>query len=372
MTGHWVFAPDAIVRFRAGRILIHTGGSALPAFECDNPMLAGWLCQFARPADAAQLAAQLPPADREPVGRVLDYLRRSGTLVPAGDSAPEDPVAVHARARQHLRLLARGLYDASCDLFGLGPEAETALQQRSGVGVERRLMALLAAIDGLRAELQEVRGAGLAGQLARLGVDARSHGLKLHIGCGKGHLPGWINVDVHPAPLALNVMRGLPFGDGAATHVFVSHLLEHLYYPRDVQPFLAELHRVLAPGGIVRIVVPDIEQCIAAYASRDAAFFASRRETWPWWPENPTRLEDFLAYAGAGPEPAYLFESHKYGYDFETLQRVLQEAGFAAVVASGYMGSTHAELRVDDVSAVARATYGDRHYSLFVEATRPG
>jgi hypothetical protein len=34
------------------------------------------------------------------------------------------------------------------------------------------------------------------------------------------------------------------------------------------------------------------------------------------------------------------------------------------------MGSAHPALRVDDVSAVARATYGTRHYSLFVEATR--
>ena len=231
-------------------------------------------------------------------------------------------------------------------------------------------------LEGLRTLLAEkglsLRTASLAAQLHQLGVDATSRGLKLHIGCGKGHLADWINIDVYPAPLALNILRGLPFADGAATHVFVSHLLEHLFYPRDVRPFLAELYRVLAPGGVARIVVPDIEQCIAAYAGRDATFFASRRETWPWWPENPTRLEDFLAYAGAGPEPAYLFESHKYGYDFETLQHVLQEAGFTSVTASGYMGSAHAELRVDEVSAVARATYGDRHYSLFVEASRPG
>jgi SAM-dependent methyltransferase len=372
MTGQWVFAPDAVVRFRGGRILIHTGSSSLPAFESDNPMLAGWLCQFARPADAAQLTTQLPAGDREAVRQVLDYLRRSGTLVPAATITAGDAVAAHARSRQHLRLLARSTYDAACDLLGLGPDAEAALEQRSGIGIERRLMAMLAAVDGLRVELQAVRTASLAAQLGQLGVDAMSRGLKLHVGCGKGHLPGWINIDVYPAPLALNVLRGLPFADGAATHVFVSHLLEHLYYPSDVRPFLAELQRVLAPGGVVRVVVPDIEQCIAAYAGRDAEFFASRRETWPWWPENPTRLEDFLAYAGAGPEPAYLFESHKYGYDFETLERVLQEAGFAAVTASTFMGSAHAELRVDDISAVARATYGRRHYSLFVEATRVG
>jgi predicted SAM-dependent methyltransferase len=229
---------------------------------------------------------------------------------------------------------------------------------------------MLAASDSLRKELQAMREPALAVQLRALQVDAGARGLKLHIGCGKGHLPGWINIDVHPAPLAMNVLRGLPFGDGSTGFVFVSHLLEHLYFPRDVQPFLAELRRVLAPGGIVRIVVPDIGKCIEAYVHNDREFFASRRETWPWWPENPTRLEDFLAYAGAGPEPAFLFESHKYGYDYETLSRALGEAGFAGMVQSGYMASEHPELRVDEVSAVARATYGTRHYSLFVEASK--
>ena len=73
---------------------------------------------------------------------------------------------------------------------------------------------------------------------------------------------------------------------------------------------------------------------------------------------------------GAGAEPAYLFESHKYGYDFETLSRVLTDAGFGAVVRSNYMESAHEALRVDDISAVANAKYGDRYYSLFVEARR--
>jgi hypothetical protein len=121
----------------------------------------------------------------------------------------------------------------------------------------------------------------------------------------------------------------------------------------------------------VRIVVPDVAACIEAYQRNDAAFFASRRETWPWWPENPTRLEDFLAYAGAGPEPGWLFEAHKFGYDVETLARLLTDHGLVAPTPSTYQGSAHPELRVDDISAVAKATYGDgRYYSLFMEATR--
>lgn len=365
-----VLAPDALVRFRSGRMLIHTTSSSMQAFETEHPLLLGWLAQFAQAVPLAKALAALPVHERAGAARVVDYLQRAGVLVEASGQAPvmsDEEAAV--RTKQHLRLLSRSLYDLACDLQGLGPQAEQALASKTGVGVERRLLAMLAGVDGMRQELGAMRIAYLTQQLKQLGVTASSTQLKLHIGCGPHPIAGWINIDVHPAPLALNVLQGLPFAPGSAQCVFVSHLLEHLYFPADVRPFLAEIRRVLAPGGTVRIVVPDVEQCIVAYSANDREFFASRRETWPWWPADPTRLEDFLGYAGAGPEPAYQFEAHKYGYDAETLARELTQAGFTAVERSSYMGSRHPELQVDDASDVARARYGERYYSLFMEAS---
>jgi SAM-dependent methyltransferase len=370
-----IFAPDTLVRFRGGSILIHTTSSRLAAFETANPMLLGWLGQFARPTPLVTALAQLPATERAAGERVIDYLRRSGALISAasaGVSEATDEQETLQRTRNHLRLLARSVYEAACDLHGFGPYAERALANRSGIGVERRLMALLAGVDGLRQELTALRETYLREQLAALGVDSGARELKLHLGCGRAHIPGWINVDVFPAPLAMNLLWKAPFAAGAARYVFVSHALEHLFYPRDVTAFLSEVLRLLAPGGVVRLVVPDIEQCIEAYSSSNRLFFASRRETWSWWPENATRLEDFLAYAGAGAEPAYLFEAHKYGYDFETLSKVLREAGFVGIERSTHMGSAHEALRVDTFSAVASAKYGDRNYSLFVEARKAG
>jgi predicted SAM-dependent methyltransferase len=373
MAGPLVFAADALVRFRSGRILIHTTSSKLPAFESESPMLVGWLCQFSKPTREDAAISGLRPDDRAAATGAVDYLKRSGALVAVGSPASTElsEPELLARTKNHLRFLARSLYETACDLLSFGPYAERRLSERTGAGVERRLMALLAAIDGLRSELTALRRDYVAPQLAALQVapGAREH--KLHIGCGKNPLDGWVNIDVYPAPLALNVLWGLPFVDGSARYIFVSHLLEHLFFPRDVKPFLAEMRRVLAPGGIVRIVVPDVEQCIEAYTTNDRTFFGNRREAWPWWPENPTRLEDFLAYAGAGAEPAYLFESHKYGYDFETLSRVLSDAGFSGISRSSYMASSHEELHVDHISTVANARYGERYYSLFVEATNP-
>jgi predicted SAM-dependent methyltransferase len=369
MTNTLVFAPDTLVRFRNGQILIHTTSSAAPAFVTDNAMLTGWLTQFARPLSAAQALQQVGAADRPVAVAALEHLLDAGALIAAETtgSAAVDDTAAHDRSRRHLRTLARSVYDLACDALAFGPDIERQLGISTGIGLERRLMALLAAVDGLRNEFRTRRDGYLERQLSALGVIAGQQDLRLHIGCGMGMLDNWVNIDIHPAPLAMNVLWGLPFADGSAQCVFVSHLLEHLYYPHDARAFLCEIRRVLKPGGIVRIVVPDVEQCIDAYVANDRSFFGSRRETWDWWPENPTRLEDFLAYAGAGTDPGYLFEAHKFGYDFETLSRLMQEAGLQHVERSEFMSSRHPELRVDEISAVAKARYGDRFYSLFVE-----
>ena len=79
-------------------------------------------------------------------------------------------------------------------------------------------------------------------------------------------------------------------------------------------------------------------------------------------------LEDFLAYAGAFPDPAAFFEAHKYGYDFATLARLLQSHGFTEVTRSDYMTSPDPELQIDDRSSVASAGYDHGRFSLFVEA----
>ena len=369
---HLVFAPDVVLRFQRGRIVIHTASTAQPPFVTDRPALIGWLAQFAQPTAADAAVAKLPEDSRGLAARALTYLLQGGALHEAGAKAHSDDEATHARSRDLLTALTQAVYELGCDVAGFGPHAEEALRQRGDIGLESRLQALRGAAASLRSELAAARGPYLAAQLQALGVDAQSRDLNLHIGCGPCLLPGWINIDVHPAPLATNVLWGLPFTNGSVRHVFLSHLLEHLFYPNDVHPFLLDIRRVLAPGGVVRIVVPDIAQCIDAYQRDDAMFFAERRQHWGAGDGQTTRMEDFLAYAGAGPDPAWLFQAHKFGYDFPTLERALQRAGFVDIVRSSFNGSRHPALQVDANSEVAAAGYGEHHYSLFVEAQNPG
>ena len=276
----------------------------------------------------------------------------------------ELPVS-NSQAMALVRELARRVHGLAGDMQSLGYETDGApLDDELSAAMQDALRGF-GTLDGV---IVARRNRHVAGQVRKLLDAIPVEGLKLHFGAGGIHLPGWINVDAPPAQLSLNVVRGIPLPDGLATHVFASHLLEHLYYPVEASHFVAECRRLLRDGGRMRLIVPDIEACLRAYADRDAEFFRRRREQWPGWPQGRTMLEDFLAYAGAFPDPAAFFEAHKYGYDFETLEKLLRKCGFAQVRRCSYMGSEDAELRIDDRSTVASATHDAGHFSIFVEA----
>lgn len=366
-----VVAPDAIARFARGCAVLHNARVPHPPILVRDVAVLEVLLHFAAPADPADLRIRLPGANRDAFDRLVAELGRAGILV-AADAAPTqrpwDQRLTHARCQ--IGLLAGAAAELAADVAALGPVALDAFDD-SGVTLEQRLDALIVAMGSLREGLESSRQALLARQLAELRGAGLLDDLKLHVGAGSRRLPGWVNIDVYPAELALNVNRGLPFADGSARLLFASHMLEHLYYPDEALRFLAECRRVLGPGGRLRLVVPDVELYVRAYAEHDDAFFANRRRTWQGLPEGRTHLEEFLSYAGAGPDPASFLDSHKYGYDLATLSRLLGLTGFEDVRRSSFMGSDLPELRVDEQSSVAGATSDGRHYSLFVEASVP-
>ena len=78
---------------------------------------------------------------------------------------------------------------------------------------------------------------------------------KIQFGCGQCRIPEFENYD-----LDVDMNKPLPrdrFPDGSADVVFSEMGCEHLY-PRDAWLFIEECHRILKPGGLLRIVVPDI------------------------------------------------------------------------------------------------------------------
>lgn len=86
----------------------------------------------------------------------------------------------------------------------------------------------------------------------------------LNIGCGRRYHCDWTNLDLgesDPDVITHDVTKGLPFESSVFSAVYHSHLLEHLE-PFQGRALTHECFRVLKPGGVLRIVVPDLE-CIA-------------------------------------------------------------------------------------------------------------
>lgn len=210
-------------------------------------------------------------------------------------------------------------------------------------------------------------------QLQALNIDEHTRGLKLHIGSAGYAIEGWLNIDAGGGELTLNVNWGLPLPDGSARFAYCSHLLEHLRYSDQAPVFVRDIHRVLEPGGTVRLVVPDLRKLLTAYAARDRVFFEQRLHHYrlhrAFIEDGIATLDYILLFCGAAPQ--VLSFNHKFGYDAATLRKLLLDAGFTTVIESGFMKSNHADLRVDAFSYNTRAQYhGDEHYSLFMEATK--
>jgi len=89
----------------------------------------------------------------------------------------------------------------------------------------------------------------------------------LNVGCGAKFHRAWTNIDMvtnDRAVQAVNLILGIPFEDGRFDVVYHSQVLEHV--PKDKAPaFLADCLRVLKPGGILRVVVPDLEDITREY-----------------------------------------------------------------------------------------------------------
>ena len=89
----------------------------------------------------------------------------------------------------------------------------------------------------------------------------------LNVGCGQRFHNAWTNIDLEPTHRSVqqyDITTGLPYEDQQYDAVYHSHVLEHLD-PADGDRLLEDCYRVLKPGGVLRIVIPNLEQIAALY-----------------------------------------------------------------------------------------------------------
>jgi SAM-dependent methyltransferase len=101
---------------------------------------------------------------------------------------------------------------------------------------------------------------------------------RLHFGCGRITPEGWLNADIRPGErvdLCCDVLAGIPLDDDSIDYISSQHALQEIKVLDQIRAF-RELRRVLKPGGVLRVVLPDLDRAIDAYQSGRDAYFRPR------------------------------------------------------------------------------------------------
>jgi SAM-dependent methyltransferase len=153
--------------------------------------------------------------------------------------------------------------------------------------------------------------------------------MKLHLGCGKRYIPGFVHIDAIDYPhvdhvASIDNLVFLP--DNSVDLIYNCHVLEH-FKRRDVLRVLKEWNRVLKPNGVLRTSVPDFEAL--------AEIYVARRD-----------LSLVVGPLFGGQD--YLYNIHYNVFDLPALRTQLENAGFGNVRRYDWRETEHAG--VDDYS----------------------
>jgi predicted SAM-dependent methyltransferase len=186
---------------------------------------------------------------------------------------------------------------------------------------------------------------------------------KLHLGSGPHLKAGWLNADKFEprADIYLNTYARFPFKDSSFCSVYSEHMLEHVRIDK-VRFLLEEVRRVLKPGGLFRVTVPDLELFARKYVEGDDTFFkpylASHRENLrngkaKHWIVR-THGSAFMSMCNV------LFHRHRWMYDFETLRALSEEVGFSKAIKQSFREGVDGEVALLDDEC-------RRHETLYVD-----
>ncbi|MGD0843134.1 MAG: methyltransferase domain-containing protein [Geobacteraceae bacterium] len=156
-----------------------------------------------------------------------------------------------------------------------------------------------------------------------------------------------------------DIVKGLPISPESCNGVYCSHVLEHLSLD-DCRSALHNTHKLLRPGGIFRLVLPDLEHSVRQYLSNPSndAAPAFMRETSLGRERRPRGLKGFIV--------SWLGNSqHFWMWDYKSIEQELRNAGFVGIRRASFCGSADSVFR--------EAEDKDRWEScLGVECRKPG
>lgn len=184
----------------------------------------------------------------------------------------------------------------------------------------------------------------------------------LNLGAGNDQFDGYIGVDFFSGASSgygADLRYPLLIDDAVFDGIFTEHTLEHFTYSEDAR-ILSECHRILKPGGWIRIVVPDLSIFVENYARNDSSWF-DEWEQEVLRPRGRQLLSSMQALSFVTQE-----YGHRSAWDFTTMAKMLEHAGFTSISRCSLLQGSDPRLLRDKEDR-------DRTLvSLYVEARKPG
>jgi predicted SAM-dependent methyltransferase len=155
---------------------------------------------------------------------------------------------------------------------------------------------------------------------------------KLHIGAGGHILEGWLNSDLYPSQgnlIHLDATKTFPINDCTFDYLFSEHMIEHFTYPTGLN-MLKECHRVLKPGGRIRVATPDLLFLVLLYRPDKTPM---ERAYIQWSTDTYDNIQ-----SGGSYEDTFVINNffrdwgHRFIYDEKVLRHALAKVGFTNIV----------------------------------------
>lgn len=160
---------------------------------------------------------------------------------------------------------------------------------------------------------------------------------------------------IDPQIIVWDLRNGIPFAGGTFDAIYHSHFLEHLDRGA-ARGVLAESYRALKPGGVTRVVVPDLAAIIARYNAGKEALDRGGPSAASAHEQAITDIFDQMVraeHAGTTRQrplvrrierllrgnAARTGELHRWMYDRHSLARLLESLGYRDIRAESPTGS---------------------------------
>ena len=217
-------------------------------------------------------------------------------------------------------------------------------------------------------------------------------GMQLNLGCGPYAEPGWINVDKSWTPrvtrirplvrvlaragllseqqrdtrwprevMRRDLSKPLEWHNGSARAIYSSHMVEH-FERAEARRLLRECLRVLAPGGVLRLVLPDVQAAAREYLRQKEAGNVRAADEFVALFYSPFSHLPCLQRLGFG----LLHRPHQWMYDIDSLGDLLTEVGFTRITECGFRRGV-----CPDLGTLETRDGAHEAASFYVEAFKP-